>query len=66
MAICDWTLLNEPWNALGTWADGDTNGGVSSIDPAGQLYCDCRALTVDGSKAQRGKDIGTIGDGDYT
>lgn len=65
MAICTWTLLNEPWDALGAWADGDTNGAVSSISPAGELYLDCRAMS-DNGLANRGKDIGTMGDGDYT
>ncbi|GAF84228.1 unnamed protein product, partial [marine sediment metagenome] len=64
MAICDWTLLNELWNALGTWADGDTNGAVSSISPAGELYLDCRALSDTGI-AYRNKDIGGIA-ADYT
>ena len=65
MAICTWGLLEEDWDALGTWTDGDTNGAASSISPAGQLYLDCRALTGTGV-AQRSKDIGTIGDGNYT
>ena len=66
MTVCDWTLLNELWDALGTWADGDSQNSESSISPAGQLYLDCRALTVNGARANRSKDIGTIGAGDYT
>jgi len=62
---CDWTLLEELWSALGSWTDGDINGAVSSISPAGQLYLDCRAMT-DPGVAARNKDIGTIGTGDYT
>ena len=65
MAFCTWTLLNELWDALGTWSDEDNNGAVSSISPAGQLYYDCRAMSALGS-AKRSKDIGTIGTGDYT
>jgi len=65
MAFCDWTLLNELWDALGTWNDLDTNGAVSSISPAGQLYLDLRALSANGH-AKREKDIGTIGSGDFT
>jgi len=65
MAFCTWTLLNELWDALGTWSDEDNNGAVSSISPAGQLYLDCRALSATGYAA-RTKDIGTIGTGNYT
>ncbi len=65
MTICDWTLLEELWDAMGTWADGDAAGAVSSISPAGQLYLDCRANDNPGA-AKRSKDIGTIGNGDYT
>ena len=65
MTVCDWGLLEEDWDALGTWADGDTNGAVSSISPAGELYLDCRAMSALGV-ARRSKDIGTIGTGDYT
>jgi len=65
MAICLWALLEEPWDGLGTWTDSDNAGAVSSIDPAGELYLDCRAMTGNGY-ARRIKDIGTIGTGDYT
>ncbi len=64
MAYINPNILQEDWDALGTWADQDTADGVSSISPAGQLYLDDRALTGNG-KAQRGKDLGTIGTGDY-
>jgi len=57
-------ILEEDWDALGSWTDGDINGAVSSISPAGQLYLDCRAMTAIGW-AERLKDIGTIGTGNY-
>jgi len=57
-------ILKEDWDALVGWTDYDRNGGVSLIDPAGQLYLDLRALTVDG-KAHRQKVFGTIGTGNY-
>lgn len=65
MTVCTWTVLEELWDALGSWADGDTNGAVSSISPAGQLYLDCRAMSANGF-ASRTQDIGTVGTGDYT
>lgn len=65
MTVCIWDLLNELWDALGTWIDGDTNGAVSSISPAGQLYHDCRSMTGNGESV-RSKDIGALGDGNYT
>ena len=58
-------LLDEDWDALGDWDDISSDGGVSSIDPAGQLYLDARSVTVDDRAAGRSKDIGTIGTGDY-
>ena len=68
MAICIWTLLEELWDALGSWADNDANNAESSISPAGELYFDDRALNADNSssRANRSQDIGTIGAGDYT
>ena len=64
MAYINPDLLEENWDALGDWADNDTNGAESSISPAGQLYLDCRAMTAIGW-AQRYKDIGTIGTGNF-
>lgn len=57
-------LLAEEWDALGSWSDFSSNGGVSSISPAGQLYLDCRSLT-DTGYAGRSIDFGSIGSGDY-
>jgi len=64
MAYINPDLLQEDWDALGTWDDGDAGGGVSDISPAGQLYLDCRAVDPTG-RAYRSKDFGTIGTGDY-
>ena len=66
MAICTWGLLNEEWNSVTGWTDNDINGAVSSISPVGQLYLDCRAVTVDGSRARRTQDVGTFGTGNLT
>jgi hypothetical protein len=63
---CTWDLLNELWASLTSWVDDDSNAAVSSISPAGQLYLDCRALSLDGGRAARYQDIGTIGTGDYS
>ena len=57
-------ILHEDWDALGGWVDGDVVGGVSEIDPAGQLYLDCRALTGSGGYAKR-SDVVPIGAGDH-
>ena len=64
MAYVNPTILEEDWGDLVGWVDGDTNGGVSEIDPAGQLHLDLRAVSSTG-QANRGKDIGTIDTGDY-
>jgi hypothetical protein len=63
MAVCTWDLLEENWNALGTWSDDDV-GGISEISPAGQLYLDCYP-SVNGDAAIRSKNIGSIS-GNYT
>jgi len=40
--------LEEDWNSLpGDWGVTEREGGVVSINPAGQLYLDLRALTLD-------------------
>jgi len=64
MAYINPDILEEDWDALGTWNDSDTNGGVSSISPAGQLYLDLTNMSADGV-AQRDKDYGSLGTGDY-
>ena len=64
MAECTWGLLEQDWDSTTGWTDGDSNGGVSSISPAGQLYLNCKSLTSAG-EAMRYKDIGSISD-NYT
>jgi len=64
MAYINPDILQEDWDDLTDWTDGDTNGAVSEIDPAGQLYLDDRALT-DNGRTKRSKNIGSIGSGDY-
>ena len=64
MAYINPNILQEDWNALGTWIDNPNDGGVSEIDPAGQLHLDCLTMTGNGF-AERNKDFGTIGTGDY-
>ena len=49
---------------LTDWTDGDANGAVSEIDPAGQLHLDCTSMSADGW-AVRSKDLGTVGTGNY-
>lgn len=57
-------LLEENWDIFDGWADDSINGGISEIDPAGELHLDCTGLTDDGY-ARRIQDIGEIGAGDY-
>jgi len=57
-----WDLLEENFNDLTDWADGDTSDGVSQISPAGYLD---QAVGAAG-QAKIDQDIGTIGTGDYT
>lgn len=50
-------LLNENWDGLGTWADADTDTGVSEIDPAGQLRLDTKLSAAGDGQAGRYKTI---------
>ena len=64
MAFINPNIFQIDWDDLIGWADLDGDGGVSEIDPAGQLHLDCRAMSANG-KAHRRQDLGTIGTGDY-
>lgn len=50
-------ILNEQWNDLGIWTDGDTDTGVSEISPAGQLRLDTNAGAAGDANANRYKII---------
>ena len=58
-----WDLLEENFNDLTDWADGDTSDGVSQISPAGYLD---QAVGASAGQAKIEQDIGTIGTGDFT
>lgn len=64
MAYINPDIFQVDFDDLTGWTDADTNGGVSSISPAGQLYLDCRAMTSQGVAAVN-KDLGTVGTGNY-
>ena len=57
-------IFKVDFDNLTDWTDGDTNGAVSEIDPAGQLHLDCISMTATGY-AKRSKDLGTVGSGNY-
>ena len=64
MAYINPNIFEEDFANLTGWTAIVTNGGVSEIDPAGQLHFDCSSMSANG-RAGRKKDLGTIGSGDY-
>ena len=64
MAFINPDILEEDWDALTGWADGDTAGAISRINPAGEFELNCVSMSGDGL-AKRSKDFGSIGSGNY-
>ena len=50
-------LLNEDFNDITSWTDGDTDTAVSEISPAGQLRLDTNLGAVGDAQSRRYKDI---------
>ncbi len=57
-------IFEIDWDNLTGWTDGDTNGAVSDINPAGKLRLDITSASADAA-AVRYKDLGSIGTDDY-
>lgn len=64
MAYINPNIFQVDFDNLTDWTDADSNGAVSEIDPAGQLHLDCESMSANGA-ADRYKDLGTIGTGDF-
>jgi hypothetical protein len=58
----DWSTEEESFDDLTGWTDADGGGGVSEIDPAGQLHQDSNGSSGYGLIY---KDVGSL-DGDFT
>lgn len=57
MAYVNPNILQQEWDNLTGWVSRDTNGGVSSISPAGQFYGDITNPTGNAQAGRQDDDI---------
>lgn len=55
--VISWDLLDEDCSGIDDWSDGDTQDGVSEVNPAGQFHFYCPSANA-GEAARRYRDIG--------